>query len=333
MSILLSGELFEKVLVEPVRDGANELHLVSGYASPAMVTKHLSVIEKLATSSLSIDMLVGMTGVDGLPKHVANGFRAIPRQASSLRFNCAYTLPGKSIHSKVYVWSRDGVPFKAWSGSANYSQVGFGVSGRSMSHHEVMTEVDCEEAFDYVLEMAPGSIGYLNSDLDAHLKITSDPIFGEGARNFSTDGAAAGFGLATATLPLVQLKGDRGETHQRSGLNWGQRPNRNPDQAYIPVPSTVREAEFFPERGVHFQVVTDDGESFIATIAQAGDKALETPHDNGILGKYFRNRLGLEPGQFVNASDLIKFGSNGVEFVKIEDSVYRMNFSPGINVL
>lgn len=45
-------------------------------------------------------------------------------------------------------------------------------------------------------------------------------------------------------------------------------------------------------RGVHFHVMTGDGETSIATVAQDGDKAIHTPAENSILGRYFRRRLG-----------------------------------------
>ena len=131
-------------------------------------------------------------------------------------------------------------------------------------------------------------------------------------------------------LPLVMSgRSARGEVHQRSGLNWGQREGRNPDQAYIPIPSTIAKAKFFPAKNVHFQIITDDGEAFICSVAQEGDKALETPSDNSILGKYFRKRLDLPSGAFIEKEHLRDFGSNLVRIYKENDDCYRLSFQPG----
>lgn len=127
-------------------------------------------------------------------------------------------------------------------------------------------------------------------------------------------------------LPLT-MKGTS-EPHRRAGLNWGQRPGREPNQAYIPIPRNIHidNPVFFPERGVEFNVITDDGESFICVVAQDNDKALETSHDNSILGKYFRKRLGVPFGAPVTEADLQNYGRNSVTIYKIDDGTFYLDF-------
>jgi len=331
MEKLQTEGLFESVLLKPAREGNRELHVVTGYASPSMVTKHLEELRKCTTEDFQIDMLVGMTGVDGLSEYSMRGFRSIPRQAGNSRFNCSFTLPGKSIHSKVYVWSDRSGPTKAWVGSANYTQTGFGLSRNAHAHHEILVEVDPDDAMNYALAMASGTISYTNPDIGEYLDIVEQPLGFKDTPEISGF-TNAGFSLEERViLPLVQGTKNRGEIHSRSGLNWGQREGRNPDQAYIPIPAKLRNLEFFPERGIHFQLVTDDGDTFIATVAQEGSKALETPYDNSLLGKYFRRRLGLPNGTFIRTEDLRAFGSDGVEIIKLQDDLYKLDFHPGIS--
>ena len=80
---------------------------------------------------------------------------------------------------------------------------------------------------------------------------------------------------------------------------------------------------------MHFQVITDDGEAFICLVAQDGVKALETLSDNSILGKYFRKRLDLPSGAFIEKEHLMEFGSNLVRIYKESDDCYRLSFQPG----
>jgi hypothetical protein len=135
----------------------------------------------------------------------------------------------------------------------------------------------------------------------------------------------------SVVLPLVQMAKNPGQVHNEgAGLNWGHRGNRNRNEAYIPIPANIREAGFFPAKGVRFQIVTDDGERFVGTVAQQGSKAIETPDDNALLGTYFRRKLGLPPSSLITTADLERFGSTGVIFDRIGESVFQMRFHPGI---
>jgi hypothetical protein len=80
-----------------------------------------------------------------------------------------------------------------------------------------------------------------------------------------------------------------------------------------------------------FTVITDDQKTFICTRAQKGDEgqAIETPQDNSILGRYFRERLGLPSGAFVSTEDLRRYGRMDVTFYKIDDENYYTDFSTG----
>jgi len=74
-------------------------------------------------------------------------------------------------------------------------------------------------------------------------------------------------------------------------------------------------------------VLTDDEFSFIAVRAQDGDKAIHTPDGNYILGRYFRDRLGVDRGAPVVGDHLRAYGRTDVEFGKIDDETFFMDFS------
>ncbi|OTP86755.1 hypothetical protein B5S42_12510 [Gilliamella apicola] len=133
------------------------------------------------------------------------------------------------------------------------------------------------------------------------------------------------------TVILSLLDSNTHETHLSSGLNWGQRKNREPNQAYIPVPAKVVRTGFFPPGGKHFEVLTDDSEYLILRLEQDNDKAITTPENNSILGKYFRNRLGLNTGEFVTREHLEKYGRTDVTFYKTSNGEYLLDFSKPSN--
>ena len=48
---------------------------------------------------------------------------------------------------------------------------------------------------------------------------------------------------------------------------------------------------------------------------------------NSLIGEYFRNRLGLADGVFIETDDLLRYGRTDVEFYKLDDENYYMDFS------
>jgi hypothetical protein len=133
--------------------------------------------------------------------------------------------------------------------------------------------------------------------------------------------------LNFVTLPLTtSIKGNL-VVPKASGLNWGQRPGREQNQAYLPVPAYIQRSNFFPEPGQHFLIKCDDGEEFNCVRAQANGKAIETPGNNSLLGIYFRRRLGVMPGYMVNINSLINYGRTSVDIFHVKDNEFFLDFS------
>ena len=129
------------------------------------------------------------------------------------------------------------------------------------------------------------------------------------------------------TLPLFTETKHKISVPKSSGLNWGQRPQRNQDQAYIAVPVDIQRSNFFPNPGEIFFVRCDDGEEFNCKRAQANGKAIETPDNNAILGLYFRKRLGIRPGYLVTIQHLYKYGRTSVDIYYKSKNEYFLDFS------
>ena len=129
------------------------------------------------------------------------------------------------------------------------------------------------------------------------------------------------------TLPLVSLSKGESVVPKASGLNWGQRPNRNQDQAYLAVPAYIQKSKFFPDIGVSFLVKCDDGEEFKCIRSQANGKAIETPSNNAILGLYFRKRLGVKSGYLVTVNHLYNYGRTSVDIYYKSQLEYYLDFS------
>ena len=64
-------------------------------------------------------------------------------------------------------------------------------------------------------------------------------------------------------------------------------------------------------------------------VEQEGDKAITCPDDNAMLGRYFRDRIGVENGKPITASDLQNYGRTSVLFTKLNDELFYLDFSNG----
>lgn len=128
-------------------------------------------------------------------------------------------------------------------------------------------------------------------------------------------------------LSLTTGSGEKEKVPARSGLNWGQRPGRNQNQAYLPVPIEVQRSRFFPGKGIEFRALADDGTEFRFVRAQANGKGIHSVPANDLIGAYFRTRLKVESGELIVLTHLLLYGRTTVDFYKIDDKRYFMDFS------
>lgn len=134
-------------------------------------------------------------------------------------------------------------------------------------------------------------------------------------------------GFNFVTLPLTTKRAGQVIVPQRSGLNWGQRPGREPNQAYLSVPVDIQRSGFFPDRGEEFIVECDDGFTMKCVRSQDNGKAIESPTDNSIIGIYFRNRLGVRPGHMVTVDHLHAYGRTSVDIHYRNNHLFYLDFS------
>jgi len=332
---MLSKNLFDEVLIQPAHHGANKLYIVSGYATSAMAFHHLQYLRN-HDYQISVELIVGMSVADGLSESNHKGFQKLVQNDFSGTFSCSYLTEMPPVHSKVYSWYKDEQPICGFIGSANYSQKAFGKNQR-----EVMTVADAEQGLNYFQELVPQSIYCDHIETESIVQIYNEKSYERVKRERTAaqqprpeieiaPSSPISLGLSSVQFSLLDRYGN---LPQRSGLNWGQRPeyHREPNQGYIKLPASIYNSDFFPQRGVHFTVLTDDDKVLICTRAQDSAKAIETPHNNSLIGEYFRNRLSLPNGALVTTDDLVRYGRDTVDFYKIDDETYFMDFSAPTN--
>lgn len=127
-------------------------------------------------------------------------------------------------------------------------------------------------------------------------------------------------------LKLTAGSAEKEKVPFSSGLNWGQRPGREPNQAYLAVPVSVQKDMFFPEVGVPFILISDDGWLFECKRAQQNGKAIHT-QNNSELGRYFRHRVGLAEGALITLRNLIEYGRTTIDVYKVAPTTFVFDFS------
>jgi len=308
------------VLINPAAK-YDELHILVGAASSAMVQRHVSELEDhLIGRRIKIELICGRSSSEGIAQADHEGFKQLMRLYDN--FTCSYMMIGhRPCNVKLYIWYKGKNPELAFIGSADYSQKAF----FSNDCLEAMYECDPIAADKYYNSFS-ASTAYCNNDEIEDMAI----ITAKGEQYIDANETYVSDSIC---LSLLSSNGEMGRT---SSLNWGQRDGRNKNQAYIPIsrPDGIKivETNFFPPKKTVFTVITDDGFTFYCVTAgnKADDpipKCIESSHDNSELGIYFRRRLGLQSGAFVTKEDLERYGRTAVKFVNLGDGTYQMDFS------
>ena len=317
--MMFTEELFKRALLDPAREGANHLYAVAGYASPALAELHFESIP----DNVSVNLLIGMAGSEGLLRASHVGFQKLAGELFKNRFSCRYLIDRPPVHSKVYAWYNDEQPGIGFAGSPNYTQAGF------LSMQEVLASIEPHEGKGYYESLLRRSIDCLDPNVKGLIKLHNTRRSGRRPKITEPDTVLAdGTEVPDAlTVTISFLSG--GSLPQRSGLNWGQRPElgREPNQAYIRVPASIAKVGFFPARRERFKIITDDNFEFTASVAQAKGKAIHTPNNNSEFGRYFRKRLGVNLGDPVELEDLERYGRSDVTFTRVAEGLYYMDFS------
>ena len=321
----LLNDLEHHVFEIPYQNGYRKIRILSGYASSAFLTHILTRYPKI-----EIDLIVGMAIKDGIRRWDHEQYTQISTENS--RITISYQMEYPAIHTKVYYWYDEHLRTStAFIGSSNFSWNGF------RDQNELLGEVNysnIEEVFNisqtincndpnvedrinfYNLKTRRAKTETGTQELQLDMEIINE----------NSEETERLTNLEYVDLSLL-LANDT-EIHERSGLNWGQREGREPNQAYIPVPTPFNREnpEFFPPLEESFTMLTDDEQQLVCKMAQQNRKAIHTTENNSIMGRYFRERLGVPLGERVDVQDVLNYGRTSVRVYKIDSATYFMDF-------
>lgn len=326
--MILTDNLVNHILINPAIKGADKLRIIAGYATPQMASWHIQRLNDLHIHPIDISLIIGMTANRGIEQMLHNGFIDVTKRYKNIKdyssFQCQYVFDAPPVNSKLYLWEKSGKLVDVFIGSADYTQSSFNPHHQKESMAKIEKNLDVIKYFD---DIEKNSIFCTHNQIEDYIKIYARKESLNLAEKFSKHGDTSN----RLTLSLLTSKGDK--AGERSGLNWGQRDKREKNQAYIPLPRDKAQSGFFPikklgdEKAPHFTVITDDSKCLVLRVEQDGNKAITTPENNSRIGEYFRNRLSLPNGAPVTKEDLLRYGRTDVEFIKLDEEQYYMDFS------
>ncbi len=300
----------------------DELIVLSGYLGPSPVAR----LEELPFNSR---VIYGMYGSEGIQTSLHNSLTRIQNEVSNL--NIFYSqLP---VHSKCYVWRKNGEIIHALIGSANFS-----INGLTTPFREILAETT-RDTFNPLNDY----LGYVFNNSISCLEITGRNV----QKSVDTNGIC--------NMSLIM---PNGQTHNASGLNWGYMANGQPsqkrgiDDACIPISiEHIRQyTELFPAKLTKRELLDVRGRK------QRSNEAIELIWDDGItmegllegtnivndieypkqissfpaknqMGEYLRQRLHVPLGQPVRRHHLDKYGRTDISVSLLGKGIYSCDFS------
>lgn len=316
--------LYNPTLIDPHLSGsADTLYIISGYASATFARRHLVELQK-RKKNFEINLIIGMPSAKN--DHMA--FLMLHKEFKG-KFKGYYLQSQPPVHCKAYSWYLNENPKVGFAGSANYSQYGF-FSEKQLNQLTYESPVEIKKLYD---ELLSKSIYIPNHKI----------VLPESHRIPRVDSVPPGeieweIPDVRVTISFLDKKGN---LPGLSGLNWGQRLSkrtnpktsevrwdvREPNQAYLSLKSDSRVEGFLPEKAYTFSLITDDNQSFDCVVAQDGRKAIQSTNNNSEIGRYIRNRIGVQLGSKVTVEDLERYGRTDYTLEKIDDETFLLDFS------
>ncbi|MFC5602451.1 restriction endonuclease PLD domain-containing protein [Sporosarcina koreensis] len=326
--MFLLTDLDYHVFEIPYQSGFRRIRILSGYASSAFLMHILTNYP-----DLEIELIIGMARTGGINRWDHIRYQEIAYSNQMITISYQRETPG--IHTKIYHWDD---PFGGNSitfiGSANFSWNGF------RDQNELLAQVDYPNIED-VFDVAE-TIDCRDSNVENYIRFFSlrgrrviTALTGPQTSRVQLEMEIPnGEDVDTITLndldfvDLPLLTNNDTSIQETAGLNWGQRPGRNTNEAYIPVSTTFNRhnPNFFPPLEQAFTILTDDGEQLICKMAQQNRKAIQTTENNSIMGRYFRERLGVAYGARVDVQDVLNYSRTSVRIYKIDSETYFMDY-------
>lgn len=327
--MLFTSNLEELIFNRHLIHQSDELVILSGYLGP-------NPVKRLENLPIKSTVIYGMYASDGISEKLHNALLQVENNIDKVTILYSNT----AIHSKCYIWKKEGKIVHALIGSANFS-----TNGLSIPYKEILAET----TYDTLLELEK----YLDAVVKNSVPCTTAEVKLKNKFNNATLSKSANTPINTKVCRMVLYDPKTNEVQPATGLNWGQGAgNVNPNDSCIPIraPYIDNYPELFPPKQTDpiktdprgrvqrhnspIELIWDDGTvmdgSLEGTYTKNNiiyPKQIASFPEKKNLGIYLRNRLGVKPGSKVTMDDLKRYGRDNVDVSLISEGVYYIDFS------
>lgn len=310
---------------------ADELLIITGYIGPAPFAN-------LKSLPLDCHVIYGMYGADSIGEKLHNSLTKI----NSSLTNTDLFYSQSAVHSKCYLWKKDGAIVDALIGSANFSRNGLATPDR-----EVLVEAD------------PAVFGQLQNYFDKVFK-NSIPCDSSLVKLKSKIKISSVSGLLTeCRLSFLVKQNGAWIVPERSGINWGTNSKKvggtaNTSIGDAEIRIRAEHVKNFPDlfppkleeptkkqggkaqrQNDEIELIWDDGTIMSGLLEQnlksseslKYPKAICSSNKKSELGLYLRKRIGVSPTHVITKADLDRYGRTDVTVSLQAEGIYYMDFS------
>ena len=289
-------------------DEADQLDIATGYASKGAIMEMGQQLQ--AHDNLKVRINLGMYCFEGMPEgiyHAAMEFAG--RWQESGRGEIHVVRPFK-YHGKVYVFYKEGRPFRAFIGSHNLGAIKLEGTNRRQYEVSAMTEerAEVEALANFVEELWQPKcslpltevkdmprIEEKNFALNGVQEISQLP--GNSVELYASHKTAVTFELPLKVPAADERFMDDGRHYTKSNVNVAYAAPRSVRKArdwyeiQLTVNKSITTMEGYPEKNVPFFVVTDDGYWFKGHTTSDGNKQFSAVGNELLIGRWLKGRL------------------------------------------
>lgn len=346
--VFYTEDLYTQIIKKPAKH-FNHLKIISGYASAKFLKKLI-----IDYPSHHVTLIIGMA-TQGISRIDHQEFKSICKNFTNIHVFYQIELP--PTHMKVYQWYLDDSPQLSFIGSANFSENGFFVQ------KEILAPT-IDNFSTLIEESLIRSMSCLNEQVDSLIQFYEiDEVRGlepdESVENYSTKGNTIShkaskkqlvsekdgiYSQSKVNLKRLLLNNFRltpfnhvtielmllDDPHwQSKSLNIWTRPYNTKEDAYIDIDRTNKSGnykfDFFP-RGVHIQLISDDNVQWL--VQRTGEYGKDLVVVEGVnFYEYFLKRLDIREDRPIAYKDLLVYGRTNVEFYKVNEDQFILDFS------
>lgn len=288
---------------------ADNIYISVGYASKKALTELDDILH--SCTNLKVVLVLGMYCIEGFPEGIYNTAMRINEKWIDEGIGEIRVTPSMKYHGKIYGFYKDGRMFVGVIGSHNLGAIVTDANNRRQYELSVtITDADTlKEIGDHLHDVIKNPVSVLISEVPNIIIKHEENEKLNGVEGVTkVDGAdVATFKLAETSIsfsiPLKVpgipgssndfMKSNVNKCYAKGRLNSrsGVVTERGWWETEIIVSKTITSQKDYPDKGVPFYVITDDGWKFKAHASGDYKKNFESHDDLKILGYWLKGRL------------------------------------------